>query len=440
RSTACGQKPGKPERMKNWQNISALKNVKSEVETLSSDLASSLESVITTPVDEHKDIHPLRATTQAFSRVPGTLELLDCPQQALLAREIYQLMENTLALAGTLDNTELEKRLELAFIAVTDLPALLEHALANAEDDFLFICQHLNRLRKARSCAIVFSSYPLLEKADTDFRGRFRQQPDKMLDLLARQAELYVRCAMAVHKNPTDEKALQALASVLGNLELVLRDYRIGVLWGLGRALVEACEQGDRAQAPALAPSLLALVPLARRMIGKQAALLEEGVEEAMLEKLVNALASVPAPEGRPRIVKLWYSLDFAGNREFRSRYRRVQVRYDNEGALEKCLTLIRGSIGEIIETINDQVETDSASAASVDKVHTGIHALASVLRVLRMHYVSDQAEQTLSGERAENLDDALSQAAGVLFRMNKAVSSKLDNMEREVFSSERGL
>src|SRR5690606_9002387 len=36
--------------------------------------------------------------------------------------------------------------------------------------------------------------------------------------------------------------------------------------------------------------------------------------------------------------------------------------------------------------------------------------------------------------------DDALSQAAGVLFRMNKAVSSKLDNMEREVFSSERGL
>src|SRR5690606_27778472 len=137
--------PGIPESMKNWQNISALKSVKSEVESLSGALASSLEAVITTPVDEHKDIHPLRGSTQDFSRVSGTLELLDCPQQALLAREIHQLMENTLALAGTLDNTELEKRLQLAFAAVTDLPALLEHALASAEDDFAFVSQHVNR-------------------------------------------------------------------------------------------------------------------------------------------------------------------------------------------------------------------------------------------------------------------------------------------------------
>ena len=45
-----------------------------------------------------------------------------------------------------------------AFVAVTDLPALLECALRRGGDDFALVFKLLNRLRKARGCALVFAA------------------------------------------------------------------------------------------------------------------------------------------------------------------------------------------------------------------------------------------------------------------------------------------
>jgi len=342
--------------MKIWRNISALKSVKGELETLSGALASALESVITTPVDENKNTEPLRGVVQAFSRVPGTLELLGCTQLALLAQEVLQLLNDTLAAQANLDGRGLDLRLELAFAAVTDLPALLEYSLFQESDEFLFVCQHINKLRKARACAILFSGAPLLEKADVDFRARFEKHPDKMLEILAKQAELFVRCSTALHKNPEDAKALQLSSSVLDNLELLLRDHRIGVLWGLGRAIVESYPEAVGDDKAVLALSLLSLVPLARQLIEKNVATLQDAVDEGILEKLVNVIDKLhAAPGSRAAVVKLWYNIDMAGCREFRNQYRKLQDSYYNKSALNKCLQLIRASIVQHIDAINDQ-------------------------------------------------------------------------------------
>ena len=101
---------------------------------------------------------------------------------------------------------------------------------------------------------------------------------------------------------------------------------------------------------------------------------------------------------------------------------------------------LIRANIVQLIDAINDQVETDGTSRSGVNSVYDEIGMLKHVLRVLRMNFVADMVDQSLPAEPDADTDEALSQAAGVLFRMNKEVCSKLDSMEREVFNSDRGI
>lgn len=425
--------------MKTWQSISALKRVKDEIETLSANLGSALEAVIATPVGEIKQLALLDIPMRDFVRVSGTLRMLECPNLSLLAHEILHLLNDTIGPQAELDNKELEQRLEMAFVAVTDLPALLEYFLRESGDSFLYISQHVNRLRKARECAIIFSGSALLEKDEVDFRAKFNRQPEKMQALLAKQAEFYVKYSKALLKNPGDDRVLQLLTTVLGNLELMLRDHKIGVLWGLARGLADAyvAEQSDKL---ALAGCLQSLVPSAMQLMGSNAAAMQANIDETILERLINFIAGTVIESDRPDNIKLWYNLDIASGKAFRSDFRKLQVSYYNKEALIKSLRLINEDIRRLIEEVNALAEMPNSGRDRVKEIYTGINTLRDVLFILRMHYLTDIVDKLLPAEPAVDLEAALNQAAGVLFRIDKEVLNKLENMEREVFSSDRGI
>lgn len=274
---------------KQWQNPQALRRVKTEVEACVAQLGTALETVIVTPGEDQRDFAPLQQATTEFARVPGTLRMLEFVHLALLAAEIQQVLLDTLRSDIAVEPRELELRLESAFVAVTDLPALLECALRRGGDDFALVFKLVNRLRKARGCALVFAASVLLKNEDVSFRRQFTHHAEKMQGVLAKQVDGLQKASAALAKVPGEARALHLIATVLENLELMLRDHRGGVVWGLGRALAElyAAGHGDRA---ALSACFESLVPQAQRLLAG-ADQMEAGADEALLERLVNLIA-----------------------------------------------------------------------------------------------------------------------------------------------------
>ncbi len=424
--------------MKRWQNFYALKRVKNEVEVCVANFGGALEAVIATPVDEPKDLAPLKEAVKDFARVPGTLRMLQFTHLALLANEIRLMVQDTLRAEAELESRELDLRLESSFVAVTDLPALLEHALRSSCDSYELVFKLVNRLRKARGAAIVFAGSALLQNEEVSFRKQFSSQPEKLQQLLAKQAEFLEKSSEALMKSPLEPKPLQVIATVLDNLELMLRDHKIGVLWGLARGLVEVYENGqcDRA---ALAACFKSLVPHAQRL-ATGAAQLEVPIDEALFERLVSLVADAPVDSGRPGIIKLWYNLNVGNGRVFRAGYRDIQVRYYNKGALAKCMTLVSDDCKRLLETINEQAEATDISREKAREIYQAVGKLKDVLRLLRLNYLSDLVDARLPVAPGEKLSDALTLAANLLFRISNELECKLEKMEREVFIHDAAL
>jgi chemotaxis protein histidine kinase CheA len=425
--------------MKSWQNPHALKRVKTEVEACALQLSGALEAVIATPVDDVKDLAPLQDAVKDFVRVPGTLRMLEFTHLALLAGEIQAVLLDTLRAEVELDSRELDLRLESSFVAVTDLPALLECALRRGNDSYELVFKLVNRLRKARGCAIIFAGAALLKNEDVSFRKQFAQQGgEKMRAVLAKQTEGLQKASNALAKNPLDPKALQILATVLENFELVLRDHKGGVLWGLARALVEVYEAGPSDRATFVA-CFQGLVPQAQKLLADSGQL-EAGIEEDLLERMVNLIGGASVDTGRPGIARLWYNLNLGRGKAFRADYRDIQVNYYKKGALTKCLTLLGEDCKRTLESINELAEAATVSRDKTREVYQTILKLRDVLRMLGLDYLSDLIDARLPAAPGEKLDEALTLAASLLFRINKEVECKLEKMEREVFSNDAAL
>jgi chemotaxis protein histidine kinase CheA len=421
--------------MGKWQNLSALKRVKTEVEACVARLGGALEAVIATPVDSPRDLAPLNEAVKDFARVPGTLRMLQFAHLALLANEVQWMLQDALRDDADRERRELDLRLESCFVAVTDLPALLEHALRNSGDSYELVFKLVNRLRKARGCAIIFDGAALLKNEDVSFRKQFASHPDRMLGLLAKQADFLHKASAALVKDRADAKALSVIATVLDNLELMLRDHKIGVLWGLARALVEIYEsgQGDKT---VLAGCFWSLVPHAQRLASGAEAL-QTGIDDALLERVVNLVAGNSVDSGRPRIAKLWYNLSLATAKTFRTGYRDIQVRYYNKGALTKCLTLISDDCKRMMEGINALADAATISREQTRELYTSIGKLRDVLQMLRLNYLADLVTARLPATPGDKLDDALLLAATLLFRINNELECKLEKMEREVLGND---
>ncbi len=424
--------------MKRWQNFHALKRVKGEVEACTAQLGGALEAVIATPVDDRKDLAPLKDAVKEFARVTGTLRMLEFPHLALLANEIQLMVLDTLRAEAELDSRDLDLRLESSFVAVTDLPALLECALRKSADSFELVSRLVNRLRKARGAAIVFAASALLKNEEVSFRKQFANQAEKMQGLLAKQAEFLDKASAALVKSPLDTKALQVVGTVLDNLELMLRDHKIGVLWGLARGLVDVYEN-DQCDRVALAACFQSLVPHAQRLVAGVDTV-QTGIDEALFERLVNLVAGASIDTGRPGIIKLWYNLNLANGKVFRADYRDIQVRYYNKGALAKCLTLINEDSRRLMDTINELAETSPISREKTREIYQGVAKLRDVLRLLRLNYLSDLVDTRLPAAPGDKLDEALTLAASLLFRVSNELECKLETMEREVFINDTAL
>ena len=423
--------------MKYWQSYSALKRVKSETETLTAALANALETVIVTPAGEEKSLDALAGPVQGFAIIPGILQLLEYRNISLLAGEILDLLQDTLEHPG-LDADKLDARLQVAFVAATDLPALLEDALKESADSFAKVFHVINQLRKCRDRAAVFDPRVLSGRQKLGFRKQYAANPDKMKDVLARQAGLYVKAGKVLLDEPQNDKALNALKGVVANMEQMFRDHRIGTLWGVAAGAIEAA-QGDGGMDEKSVKAVIALAkPLHMISTGDLAWL--DNVEDKVLDRMLEVVSGSKAKSLRLAIIRQWYGMDRAAVRQMKKAFRNIQVRYARKSALHKSLHLINEDITGLIDTINMLFESDQVNRDKVMEIYQRIFNLREFLVFLRMNFLAEHIDLALAPEPPDDLQGALSRAAGVLFVINKELVDKLETMALEVYSIDAGI
>ena len=423
--------------MKYWQSFSALKRVKTEYESLTDALANALETVIVTPAGDEKSLDGLTAHVQAFEIIPGLLRLLEYPAIAMLADEILALLQDTLNQAS-LESEKLDARLQVAFVAVTDLPALIEDGMKESADSFARVSPLINQIRKTWDKAAIFDPRLLAGRQKLSFRKQFASAPDKMKEVLAKQAGLYVKAGKVLLEDPKNEKALHALSGVVRNMEQMFRDYRIGTLWGLAAGVIEAAQGGSGLDDNSVRAVIALAKPLYMISTGDLSHL--DRIEDKVLDRMLDVLGSSETKSLRLALIRQWYAMDPKAARQMKAQYRAIQVRFARKAALSKSLQLINEDITALIDSINMLIESNQVSNDKVSEIFQRIAGLREILVFLRMKFLSDHIDQSLPSQTSEDLQAALSQTAGVLFVVNKELVDKLETMALEVFSNEAAI
>jgi chemotaxis protein histidine kinase CheA len=421
--------------MKKWQSYTALKQVKQETESLTAALANALETVIVTPTGEAKALNSLQAPVAAFSIIPGIMALLEFPNIGLLGTEILKLLEDTLA-HPDMDAGKCDARLQNAYIAVTELPAVLDEALAKSVDSFARVFNTINRLRKACDKAAVFHPRVLSTRQKMPFKQQFAATPDKMKDVMARHSSLFIKAGKALLEDRGNARAVTALKGAAGNMEILFRDYRLGTLWGLAAGVIETL-QSDSSEGAV--KSIIAL--------GKPLHLLSTGdlsqldmLDEDAASNMLAIIAETRIRSLRLAVIRQWFGLDRKASRQMKRSTRNLMVRYERKSALNKSLRVINEDINRLIDTINQMIESGPVTQEKVDDVYADASSLREVLHFLNFGSLAQRFDDSLKDGPAEPLDKALTHAAGVLFEISKEVFDTLERLDRGVFSAGDGL
>ena len=421
--------------MKKWQSYTALKRVKNETEDLTAALAVALENVIVTPAGEEKSLANLAEPVSNFSIIPGILQLLDFPNIGLLATEILNLLRDTLD-HSDLDAADLDARLEIAYVATSDVSALLEDALLESGDSFIKVFHLVNRVRKTWDHALVFDSRVLSSRQKNSFKQQYAATPDKMKEVLARQSSLYIKAGKALLDDPGNTRAITALKGVAGNMELMFRDYRLGTLWGLAGGVIDTFQDGAGDSA---VKSVIAL--------GKPLHLLSTGdlkqldeLDDNVLGNMLEVISAAKTRSMRLAIIRQWFGLDRKASRQMKTAFRNIQVRYAKKSALHRSLQLINEDINRLVDIINMMIESASVEKEKVEEVYRDAFNLREILMFLDLGFLAEHIDKSLSREPEGDLEHALSQAAGVLFVINKELVDRLENMDHAVFSTEAAI
>src|SRR5690606_19981686 len=110
---------------------------------------------------------------------------------------------------------------------------------------------------------------------------------------------------------------------------------------------------------------------------------------------------------------------------------------YHNKGALAKCMTLVSEDCKRMLDTINELAETSAISRERTRDIYQAIGKLKEVLSMLRLNWLADLVDARLPAAPGEKLEEALTLAASLLFRINTELDYKLEKMERELFSND---
>src|SRR5688572_24548751 len=113
-------------RVKQWQNFQAFSKVKTSIEQQVRDAAATLENSL-----DKDEVVALSAEERSqyaasLSKIAGVLRMMECQELALLAEEILGLLEDAAGSCSAKEQQHVTEMRELAFVALTDFPALLE--------------------------------------------------------------------------------------------------------------------------------------------------------------------------------------------------------------------------------------------------------------------------------------------------------------------------
>lgn len=444
--------------MKQWQNISAFRKVKTGLEFLVTDIDNALEILIDGQEKPADTPQKVAACAENLARISGILRSMEYNEFALLTDEMLALLHDVLqdvsyeADADKGQSIEDKARAwELLFIITTDLPAMLEGVLSGKVKKWHEYSILFNRVRKARSAGLIFSSDTLLNKYDVDFASLFSTKPDKLSVLLQQQVKLYGEAKLALQEEKAPAEQLEVLRSVFSNLAVLCRDYRLGTLWGLCLGLLDTVDstavEKEGGEATPTLKLLCSFTKVLQQVAKSPVKALSQGIPEQILEKTLECIAQSDVQTSRLSAIRLWYNLDLGFSKSQRNETRQLQVSYARKGAFIKAIKLLAEDINLLTNAINEEIATGERSKERLEEFRSnlgGIHGTVNTFGFLALaeeietclKKCDKELEQSSESRDAEQL---LYEMAQCLYQSEISLSAKAEELDRAVFFSSAG-
>ena len=436
--------------MKQWQNFNAFSKVKTSVESLMHEVSSVLESCLDEQQGATLSSDQLTVCAQNFAQIAGVLRMMEYIELALLVDEIRGLLLDSSSEDASLDETRRTEIRELIFVAVTDLPALLEGVLSGQIQHWHEYSQLFNRIRKARNKSLVFASSSLLTNPDVEFSTLFSRNPAHMKRVIDQLHTNYAATKKMILKRKAVSHGITALGSIFSSLEIVSRDYRLGTLWGLCLALLESLREEDRNADSENIKLLCSFGTVIQTVRDNGIRALQQNIPEEILGKVLDALSGPLTDTNRLLAVRHWFNLDLRMSKEQRSKYQNLLVAYSRKEAFIKAIKLLTENISLLSEQINDDIANAEVGmdklldyTGSLDNIRASIAALgmdqeAGALQACILE-CPGQGEDAQSELSPEVRSEFLSQCARTLYQSEMSIAGMAEALERAVFVSTAG-
>lgn len=385
----------------------AYNKVQNCTEVIVTDVIAELEDAldkISVPEEQSAALENCRQHLQGSS---GVLRLLQFNEATLLFLELAQLLQK----AEMLEPAERTEILQLVYVTLIDVPALLDSQFrmqrANAEDYLVLI----NRLRKYRGVSLIFSLAPIAGSPGIDFRKLRKQQSASFLKLFAKQVDLYQRAVAGIQSGDDLSASLEALKKVFLNLEMLCRDCRLGTLWGLCLALLESVMEQRRSADQSAIDLLVSYQPLLEKILQDQRTL-DQNISEKALERIFNVLSKAESKSGRLQVIKYWYNLDIRLSTELRQRYNRSQAQFARQTAGVKAAEILLEDTNQLSEAINQSIKDENCNEDRFRQIIANLETLTNTAVASSLRPVKDILDAVIA-DCVKVLGDIDNDAAG---------------------------
>ena len=343
-------------RVKQWQNFQAFSKVKASIEQQVRDAAATLENSLDRDQVVALSAEECAQYATSLSKISGVLRMMECQELALLAEEILGLLEDAAEVGRNKDQQHITELRELAFVALTDFPALLEGVLSGQIQHWPGISHMFNRIRQARGKGLVFSSQTLLTRPSVVFKKVFADNPEHLKTLLDQQLKLYNKVKKQFHATSEVMESVKELGNLFFNLEVMTRDFRLATLWGLCAAIAEALpEDQARVEHPSI-KLLCSFSTIIQMVRDKGIKALSQKIPDEILAKVLAVLAGLNVDTERLSAIHCWFDLA-PGLADARHKsHQELLISYSRKDAFTKVIKLMTERTDQLLDQINEAI------------------------------------------------------------------------------------
>jgi chemotaxis protein histidine kinase CheA/CheY-like chemotaxis protein len=427
-------------RVKQWQNFQALGKVKVCIEQQVRDLASILENSL-----DKEQLVPFSAEecsqhVESLLRISGVLRMLECHEVALLVDEILGMLEDAVALDAEQNSQQITEIRQLAFVALSELPALVEGTIAGKIQHWHELSELFNKITTIRNKGLVFSSQTLLTKRSVNFRQVFSDNPEHLKALLEQQLKLYNRIKMQLQSDTNVIASVRELHTLFFNLEVMSRDFKLATLWGLCAAIAEALpEAGAHLDNPSI-KLLCSFSTIIQMVSDKGIKALNQNIPEEITARILKALTGPHIETERMVAIKCWFGLDPNLAEAWHKRGQELLISYNRKDGIAKAIRLVMEQTTQLSDQLNDELANGSGTPEQVEKFGS---ALAVIQGLIATFGMKSLAKELIACTALPDSDSAPSSAAftawldrcaQTLYRCELALQEHVEELERAVF------